>query len=155
MNEDLLGGLDSLESMVLTAKNVPFSQNIILNEKKVLNLIDKLRQIIASQHQSQLGKMTEALEQDALKDDLESKASQLLNDAQKQSQQLKFESHAYADDIFVRLQLMVAKLRKNLVKLDQNIEQGRKMLDDNLQPLQSQAQHKETSHDTTKPVKTL
>ena len=100
--------------------------------------------------------MTEALEQDALKDDLEAKATQLFNDAQKQAHQLKFESHAYADDIFVRLQLMVAKLRKNLVKLDQNIEQGRKMLDDNLQPTQSQAQHKEPTHDnTTKPVKTL
>ena len=124
---DVLGALDVLESHVMAAKNVPFSQNIIVNEQEVLDMVDKIRQLIIKESQGS-GSNANAYKQGLHKSPKES-ANDVIAEAEKEAAHLAFESRQYADDIFIRLQVMVAKLRKNLVRLDQNIEEGREMLE--------------------------
>lgn len=148
---DVLGALDVLESHIMAAKNVPFSQNVIVNEQEVLDMVDKIRQLLLQQSS---GKSVDSAKAFPIKKNPKEMANDIVLAAEKEAAQLAFESRQYADDIFVRLQVMVAKLRKNLVRLDQNIEEGREMLE-NLEEEPEQAVNdqdvkKEISHEQSR-----
>ena len=49
MSAELLGIVDSLEATILEASKIPFSDNIIIDEKSLLSLIDKIRIAMKSQ----------------------------------------------------------------------------------------------------------
>ena len=46
MAMEILGLLDTLESMIVEGGKIPFTKKVMVNEEKVLSLIDKLRLVI-------------------------------------------------------------------------------------------------------------
>ena len=126
---DVLGALEALESYILSAKNLPLSNKVIVNEKIAMDMLDKIRLLVKNAsmptHQVELDPKEVLVNQ---VQQMDQEAQRLLDEANKQADAIRFDAKGYADDIFVRLQVMVAKLRKNLLRLDQNIDQGRHML---------------------------
>ena len=141
---DILGALEALESYILSAKNVPLSNKVIINEKIALDMLDKIRLLVKNSsiptHQVEFDPEEELVDQ---VQQMDQEAQRLLDEANKQADAIRFDAKEYADDIFVRLQVMVAKLRKNLLRLDQNIDQGRYMLTE-LQENAADQKEKET-----------
>ena len=43
---EVLGLLDALEAVILDSKKVPLTDNVIVNEQKLIDIIDKLRTVV-------------------------------------------------------------------------------------------------------------
>jgi hypothetical protein len=126
MNE-ALGLLDSLEATILEGKKIPLTDRVVLEEKEILSLIDKLRLTLKSNG----GVVREALKSGprptiAVQ---ESASPQILKDALKKAERIKAGAQEYADQTLSNLQLMITKSQKGLLVLEQNIEKGREVLE--------------------------
>ncbi len=128
MNE-LFGLLDSLESMILTAKKMPLTDKIMIEEKLLLRYIDKIK--MAVQGQDLIRKTVDVSKQDEVKIEHQRLAhtSEIVIDAQEQAAKVKKGANEYADYVLANLQLTLTKLQKDLIKLEKNIESGRDMLE--------------------------
>jgi len=138
----LLGIIDAIEAQVLEAKKVPFSKNVILCEDSLFELIDKLRTVakeLPAQEQRsapvqvQSNESTPSLGQNMIKQSLQEEELEKIKQIQKGADE-------YADYVLSNLQLSVTKMRKNLIRLENNIENGREVLE-------IRKQKKETSVD--------
>jgi len=133
MNQ-ILGIIDTLEALILEGRRIPLSEKVILNEKQLLTLIDKIRVLVKSEGKaareavdktpSVMPKMKKTSEH-AKEPDIN-----VAKEASKKAQIIKEGAHEYADQILANLQLTVTKLQKNLVKLENNIQHGRSMIED-------------------------
>ena len=128
MNE-VLGVLDALEATILEGKKVPFTEKILLNEKQLIDLIDKLRVSLSRMNSN--GQNDESM----LKiDKRKSKIGNQLND-QKEAIDIQHENkikqgaNEYAEYILSSLLMTVTKMQKNLVRLEQSIESGRNLIE--------------------------
>lgn len=135
MSAELLGIVDSLEATILEASKIPFSDNIIIDEKSLLSLIDKIR--IAMKSQGNI--VRNEIEIDAYsnppasplapsRSDLVSNRS--LQDKQMEYDLIKSEARAYADDVLAGLHSMVSKMQYSLTRLDASLQQSRESIDD-------------------------
>ena len=142
MNE-LLGMLDALEAIILDAKKVPLTEKVVVEEARMIDVIDKIRSFVKSKGDV----IKEKVEYDTLNEEIqienaESKqvdASEVERELAKATK-IKKGAQDYATFILSNLQLTVTKMQNNLIKLEKNIESGRDMID------------KKNNEDNTTPV---
>ena len=125
----ILGLLDVLESNILEGKKVPLTEKVMVDEKEIINIIDKIRSVVQSedviQHNIQVKPVDEfkAMQQQE-KTDIQT------NSEIEKAKKIKEGAQEYAQYILSNLQLIVTKMQNNLVKLEKNIEGGRKVIDE-------------------------
>ncbi|MBI60758.1 hypothetical protein CL657_06050 [bacterium] len=125
----LLGLLDALESEIVDGKKVPLTEKVMVEEQDVMAIIDKMRAVIQSDdvikqniQVNTTSELSSAPNQATLKE-------QTSNDLEK-AKKIKEGAQEYAQYILSNLQLIVTKMQNNLVKLEKNIEGGRKIIDE-------------------------
>jgi len=139
---EILGILETLEVMVSDAKKVPFSKKVMVDQTMVLDLVDKLKfvvkrqevELMAHQNPQAVSGMSQQDTYNPAKDS----AVQMVLDAKKEATDIRQEASRYADNVLARLQLLVTKMQKNMVRLEENIKHGRLSMDDTLTPNQEE-----------------
>ncbi len=133
MNE-ILGLVDSLEASILEGKKVPFTEKIILDEKGMLKLVDKIR--LALKSNGRIIRQTIDLTKEPEKETEEINAEQpamardTFEESASFSENMRMEANEYADNVLANLQLLVTKLQKELVRVEKSIEVGRSILEE-------------------------
>lgn len=132
MNE-VLGLLDSLEATFLEAPRVPLTNKLIVEEKKVLQIIDKVRLAIKNgnvvrQSVDILASLDETVNADSVATKVIS-STETVVEAQKKAKKVKEGANDYAEYVLASLQLTVTKMQKNIGKLEKNIMSGRDVLE--------------------------
>ena len=139
---DILGLIDSLEATLLEAPKLPLTDKLLIEEKKLLQLIDKLRVLIKEDGSARkaidINKHMGAELVHEKSQELQKNES--LDDAEKQSSDIIRGANEYAEIVLSDLQLSVSKLQNQLIKLERNIENGRDIL----------AQHKKENENQSK-----
>ena len=127
---DILGLIDSLEATLLEAPKLPLTDKLLIEEKKLLQLIDKLRVLIKEDGSARkaidINKPMGAELVHEKSQELQKNES--LGDAKKQSSDIIRGANEYAEIVLSDLQLSVSKLQNQLIKLERNIENGRDIL---------------------------
>ena len=133
MNE-VLGLIDTLESVVLSSKKIPMTNNFVINEKEILELIDKIRvtivnnaENIKSEYKIKDTNADDSVE--TLDEDIEETGISNSQKLKKYENEIKQGANQYADDVLSELQLIVSKMQKDLSKFDRNISLGRQEID--------------------------
>ena len=128
---EILGLLDALESVVLESKKIPLTENIILEERKVIDLIDKIR-ITVNSNGNNVRKTVDINEESSNQsDDIvidRLKPAQKESDILEEAKKIKEGASEYAEYVLTSLQLTITKMQNNLIKLEKNIESGRNII---------------------------
>jgi hypothetical protein len=139
MNE-VLGIIDSLEASILEGKKIPLTNHIILNEREILILIDKLKLVLQSNSNLIRESIDQGLDNSVSKEDQQpqmqnifetsdnQKSEEIIRAAQLKGLKIINESRNYAEYILANIQLMVTKTQKNLITMEKGLEEGRKQL---------------------------
>ena len=135
MNE-ILGIIDSLEATILDSKKVPMTTKVIIDEPYLLTIIDKIRMSLKSStnvaranvdvQQQSYNKESLGLSSDDVNKDV---SQRLIKEAEKHAKEIKQGAHDYADNVLANLHLTIAKMQKNLLTLEKNVESGRQVLE--------------------------
>ncbi len=135
MNE-VLGLIDALEATILEGKKVPFSEKIVLDERRLLVLVDKLRLVV----KNDAALIRRSIETAPIGDGVQASAPvvietpvgihpDVLRQADEESQRVRRSADEYADNVLAHLQMVVTRAQKTLIKLEQSIDSGRDHLD--------------------------
>jgi len=142
--DELLGLLDTLEASILDGKKVPFSDKVVINERLVLTILDRMRLAIKSdggavrsafaqskpiQHHVHPQVQHPEPEFEAPRH-IQDHVADLIRKAEDDSEKIKTGANEYADYVLANLQLLITKMQTNLVKIERNITGGRKTIDD-------------------------
>ena len=148
---EMLGLLDAMESVILEAKKIPFTENIIVEEKQLIDLIDKLRMTIKSN--GDIVRQSVDINEEIITTQtnvgdvkIEKNYQQQQENTLAEAKKIKEGANEYADYILTSLQLTVTKMQNNLIKLEKNIESGRGIINKN-DPQNSNHQTEEKHHD--------
>ena len=118
---EILGLLDALESVVLESKKIPLTENIILEERKVIDLIDKIR-ITVNSNGNNVRKTVDINEESSNQsDDIvidKLKPTQKESDILEEAKKIKEGASEYAEYVLTSLQLTITKMQNNLIKLE-------------------------------------
>ncbi|NQY73447.1 MAG: hypothetical protein HRT90_01650 [Candidatus Margulisbacteria bacterium] len=142
---ELLGLIDSIEATILESKKIPLTDKVVLEEKKILILLDKLRLAVKSngnviresieqslnsneRHEQPKPTKEPSQKEEPIPVSEEILASQLVQDAQKKSDGMVKDTKEYVDYMMANLQLMVTKVHKNLMTMENSIETSRQQL---------------------------
>jgi cell division septum initiation protein DivIVA len=144
---EILGLLDTLESMILDGTKIPFSKRVIINEEKILSVIDKMRLVI----QGGEGLAKEAIVSKAggrlmskaggepddagveisrelldVKSPEEAKAVEILQQAYQMAKEIREGSDRYADEVLSNLEATSTRLLRTIKagreRLTKNVE---------------------------------
>jgi hypothetical protein len=130
MNE-ILGILDAIEATIMEGKKLPFTDKVIIHEGQLLMLLDKLR-IVAGNSDTvrQAVEIGNHPEKEVHVQHTSVPAQPLdLSKANAEAVRIREDAAIYADNVLAHLQLLVTKMQKNIIKLEQNLESGRTMMD--------------------------
>ena len=135
--DEILGLVDALEAQILSAQKIPLTDKIMLTEKKLLNIIDKIRIVIKSEEDVvrksiELQKREiDGIEKKFLTEqEMQTKVPlTIIQNAEKEAEKIKEETNSYADYILSNLQLMITKMQKNILHMEKSIEDGRQALE--------------------------
>ncbi len=127
---EILGIVDAIEAAIMDGKRLPFTDKVVIHEGQLLMLLDKLR-IVARNDTNMVRK---AVEIGGLPpEDMTTIPSVFTNpDLSKthaEALRIREDAAIYADNVLAHLQLLVTKMQKNIIKLEQNLESGRTMMD--------------------------
>ena len=125
----LLGLLDALESEIVDGKKVPLTEKVMVEEQDVMAIIDKMRAVIQSDDVIKQNIQVNTTSELSSTPDQATIKEQTSNDLEK-AKKIKEGAQEYAQYILSNLQLIVTKMQNNLVKLEKNIEGGRKIIDE-------------------------
>ena len=122
---DILGLVDCLEASILDSRKLPFTDKLIIEEKVILQLIDKLRMAAKDKN---LIRNTVDIDQDSnISNQTKPNTSDFVQ-VDAETLQLKKEAENYAQDVLSHLQLTVTKLQQKLMHLEKTLEMGRQRL---------------------------
>ena len=133
MNE-VLGLVDSLEAMVLESAKIPMTDKLIIPERKIIQLIDKIRYATKSGDGARNAiDVNKAIVIESLltvqEDPSGPTSNERIQRAEVKALQIKEGAHQYAEQVLTNLQLLVTKLQNQMIKLEQSIENGRDVLE--------------------------
>lgn len=129
----LLGLIDTLEAIILKSRKIPMTDKVVLEEKKLLNLIDKIRLVI-KQGEGVIRKSIEKeieekkKRQQVMEMDPVSEAQKIINDAYSKARQVRDGADEYADQVLGNLQIIISKMQRNATRMNQVLENGRSRL---------------------------
>lgn len=127
---ELLGLLDALEAVILDSKKVPLTDNVIVNEKKLIDIIDKVRTVVKTK--GDILKEKYQMQNEVRSTEPIPNENITLSDIEKEMQKakkIKQGAQDYAAFVLSNLQLTVTKMQNNLIKLEKNIESGREVIE--------------------------
>ena len=127
---ELLGLLDALEAVILDSKKVPLTDNVIVNEQKLIDIIDKARSVVKTK--GDILKEKYQIQNESKSTDPIQNEDITLSDIEKEMQKaknIKQGAQDYAAFVLSNLQLTVTKMQNNLIKLEKNIESGREVIE--------------------------
>jgi len=116
---ELLGLLDTLESMILDGMKVPFTKKIMVDEEKLLAVIDKIRLVIqggsdyarkAIARDEGKGQAVESEE----RSHEESKAVEVIEQAYQMAKEVREGADRYADEILANLEATSTRILRTI-----------------------------------------
>tara|TARA_A100001015_G_scaffold321681_1_gene454023 strand:- start:4198 stop:4602 length:405 start_codon:yes stop_codon:yes gene_type:complete len=119
--DNIKGIVFLLESLITSGKKQWLSDNVIISGPEAIQLIQKLKEALDDVPQAPATELFEAAPE--LPDDKD------IVNAQKVSFKIKQDANEYADGVLSRLQLLVTKLQKNVINVEHNILEGRKLIE--------------------------
>jgi hypothetical protein len=136
--DNIKGIIFSLESLLKTSKKAMLSNKIAVDANKINQLVEKLKEAIGTYETTQ---KTVQAPQYAVEHATQHAPQSPENnteviDAQKVAFKMKKDADDYADGILSRLQLLVTKMQTNVIKMEKNISEGRRLIE------QKHLQHK-------------
>lgn len=135
---ELLGLLDALESVILDSKKIPLTDNVIVNEQKLIDIIDKARSVIKTKGDI-LKEKYKMIQESSTENNVQtSKITKSDIDIEMEKiKKIKQGAQDYAAFVLSNLQLTVTKMQNNLIKLEKNIESGRDIIEKKNESLDS------------------
>lgn len=128
---DILGLVDSLEATILESPKLPLTDKLVVEEKKILQLVDKVRMAIKNggiaRHSIDINREIQI--QEPVQQAVPAPEEVSLSEAHEKARQIKQGANEYAEYVLSNLQLSVSKLQNQLIKLEKNIENGRDVLE--------------------------
>lgn len=139
---ELLGLIDALEAQLLQGHRIPLTHKLVVDDDKILDLLDKIRLVIKSGPdvvRSSLNRSdTRGLQADTIRaaqqlaqettlsqSEVQKKAAEIINSAYEVASEIQNGAKKYADDVLANL-LVIA------TRLERNIESGRSRLSQTL-----------------------
>ena len=115
---EILGLLDHLESIVLDSAKIPFSKKIMVDEDKLLTVIDKIRMVLQGGNDyartkisktdepvaAGRGEMTIEAAEAERRQPNESKAAEVMEQAYKIAKEIREGADKYADEVLANLE---------------------------------------------------
>jgi glycerate kinase len=129
---EILGLLDTLESMILDGTKIPLTKKVIINEEKILAVIDKMRLVIqggggfakdaiaskqgASPVSYSRGTKDDGrkMEELAGRSQEEAKAVEVLQEAYQMARQIREGADKYADEILANLEATSTRILRTV-----------------------------------------
>jgi len=129
---EILGLLDTLESMILDGRKVPLTKRVLINEDKVLAVIDKMRLVIqsgggfAKDAIASKGVVQEEERRPEQKTDRpvvemmegrseeEAKAVEVLQQAYQMAKEIREGADSYADEVLANLEATSARILRTV-----------------------------------------
>lgn len=122
--DKLKGIIFLLESLFKSSKKQMLSNKLLVDPDEAYSIIKKLNDAVSEiEHQNE--SMSDNFYQAA---NVQMTDTELL-DTKKEMLRLKQDANEYADGILSRLQLLSTKLQKNVIKIEKNISEGRKLIE--------------------------
>ena len=112
-----------LESLIKSSKKQFLSKQILIDPVEMQGLLDKLTAAIDDYELIQNQPPIPSPQPEDLNND-----QSAVVDIQKEMIRLKKDANDYADGVLSRLQLAVTKLQQNVIKMETNISEGRKLI---------------------------
>lgn len=115
-----------IESLIKSSKKQMLSKHVIIDPAEIKSLLDKLSDAIQEYEDNH--------SQESIVSPVSTEQPQESNDQtsviniQKEMIRLKKDANDYADGVLSRLQLAVTKLQQNVIKIETNIAEGRKLI---------------------------
>ncbi|MFH1577030.1 MAG: hypothetical protein ABID35_05775 [Candidatus Margulisiibacteriota bacterium] len=136
---EILGLLDTLESMILDGSKIPLTKKVIINEDRILGVIDKMRLVIQGgggfakdaivSKQGDVGRGTEkSVAQPANLDILEgksqeeAKAVEVLQQAYQMAKEIREGADGYADEVLANLEATSTRILRTIKAGRQRLE---------------------------------
>jgi hypothetical protein len=127
---EILGLLDTLESMILDGTKIPLTKRVIINEEKILAVIDKMRlviqggggfakdAIVSKQGARDEGRGTKdegrKMEELAGRSQEEAKAVEVLQEAYQMAREIREGADKYADEILANLEATSTRILRTI-----------------------------------------
>ncbi|MGC6367256.1 MAG: hypothetical protein ACON35_04575 [Candidatus Marinamargulisbacteria bacterium] len=117
-----------IESLIKSSKKQLLSKQILIDPDELGGLLNKLTEAIDEYELS-----NRSSDQGLNTDHLNNPSTPVIDqpdiiDIQKEMIRLKKDANDYADSVLSRLQLAVTKLQQNVIKMETNITEGRKLI---------------------------
>jgi len=115
---EILGILDTLESVIIDSPRLPFTKKLVIDEEKVLKIIDKVRSVISSGGESPFGRggkeaVLEAAEGER-RPPAENKAVEVIEQAYQMAKEIREGADKYADEVLANLEATSARILRTI-----------------------------------------
>lgn len=116
---EILGLLDTLESIILDGTKVPFTKKVMVDEEKVLSIIDKIRLVV----QGGANFAKKAIARDEIKaqptvseerSSEEAKAVEVLEQAYQMAKEIREGADKYADEVLANLEATSTRILRTI-----------------------------------------
>ncbi|MFH1386926.1 MAG: hypothetical protein ABIH50_04605 [bacterium] len=120
---EILGLLDTLESIVLDGSKIPFSKKVMVNEDELLKVIDKIRLVVQGGSDyarkaigSKGGEVTEKVEVSELqpKPTGENKAAEVIEQAYQMAKEIRDGADKYADEVLANIEATSTRILRTV-----------------------------------------
>lgn len=127
-DEDVDGLIDMLEALVAEGRRVPFGRKLMIDEDRLLELVDRLRTAIPAEvkeahhlldQRDQIldqarAEARRSLEERGLLDALEKERRQILDEADREAERIRTEADRYARSVLIDLQERLDKFQTSV-----------------------------------------
>lgn len=127
-DEDVDGLIDMLEALVAEGRRVPFGRKLMIDEDRLLELVDRLRTAIPAEvkeahhlldQRDQIldqarAEARRSLEERGLLDALEKERRQILDEADREAERIRTEADRYARSVLIDLQERLDKFQNSV-----------------------------------------
>ncbi|MDD5594091.1 MAG: hypothetical protein PHG97_05085 [Candidatus Margulisbacteria bacterium] len=121
---EILGLLDHLESIVLDSAKIPFSKKIMVDEEKLLSVIDKIRMVLqggSDYAKKAIGRSETAGAEEAAGESVEerrppaeTKAVEVMEQAYKMAKEIREGADQYADEVLANLEATSTRILRTV-----------------------------------------
>ncbi len=118
---EILGLLDTLESTILDGFKIPFTKKMLMDEEKILSIIDKMRLVVqggeglAKEAIATKGEGREVAQVEGQpKDNSEAKAVEVLQQAYQMAKEIREGADSYADDVLANLEATSTRILRTV-----------------------------------------
>jgi cell division septum initiation protein DivIVA len=120
---EILGLLDTLESIILDSAKIPFTRRVMVDEEKVLGIIDKMRNVIRGGGDIVRTAITRGRgEHEVVMEEVEgerrpqaeSKAVEVLEQAYQMAKEIREGADKYADEVLANLEATSSRILRTI-----------------------------------------